>query len=50
MLRLQIIVFQQDTGHESCGQEQDIIIVAEETGEAGHQRIIRRMDLMDVLT
>ena len=31
-------------------EKQDIITVAEETGEAGHQRIIRRMDLMDVLT
>ena len=45
---MQIIVFQQDTGHESCGQEQDIIIVAEETGEAGHQLTIRQMDLTDV--
>ena len=44
-----ITVFQQDIGQGSCGQEQDIITAAEETGEAGHQHIIRRMDLMDVL-
>ena len=37
---MRITVFQQDTGQGSCGQEQDIITVAEETGEAGHQRII----------
>ena len=47
---MRITVFQQDTGQGSCGQEPDIITAAEETGEAGHQRIIRRMDLMDVLT
>ena len=46
---MRITVFQQDTGQGSCGQEQDIITAAEETGEAGHQHIIRRMDLMDVL-
>ena len=43
-------MFQQDIGKGSGGQEQAIITAAEETGEAGHQHIIRRMDLMDVLT
>ena len=28
-------MFQQDTGQGLCGQEQDIITAAEETGEAG---------------
>ena len=32
---MRITVFQQDTGQGSCGQEQDIITAAEETGEAG---------------